>query len=187
MAGQSAVWWIKNSGGASGVGTEASALADSTNSAKWSGGEVVLFNEDPVTTTGGVIFTSEFTVRNSVAENTKVDGTGNDVQDMGLDGVDVIITGLFKDSDTDNDNITKLVAWLNEAKTATGYTEGRIGLRINDFPYFNMEPTATYGYILNDVRFIRDPNKENRTGFVMSLRVGGDIRGWFDANGYSAE
>jgi len=34
---------------------------------------------------------------------------------------------------------------------------------------------------------VRDPNKENRAGFVMTLRVGGDVRGWLDANGYSGE
>ena len=182
MAGQSALWWVKYNAS---NGTEATAEADTTNNAKWLGGEVILFNETPVTTPVGIIFNSEFNVRNSVAENTKVDGTGNDVQDMGLDGIDVVITGLFKDSDSDNDNIQKLMMWLNEDKTTTGYTEGRFGLRIDDFPYFNMIPTATYGYILNDIRFVRDPSKENRTGFVMSLRVGGDIRGWLDANNYN--
>lgn len=183
MAGQSSIWWIKSGG----TGTESAALADSTNSAKWSGGEVILFNETAVNTAGGHIFTSEYTIRNSVAENTKVDGTGNDVQDMGLDGVDVQITGLFKDTDATNNDVKKLMAWANEAKTTTGFTEGRMGLRVDDFPYFNMVPTSTYGYILNDLRFIRDPNKENRAGFVISLRVGGDIRGWFDTNGFSAE
>jgi hypothetical protein len=183
MSGQSSIWWTKSNG----TGTESGALADSTNSAKWSGGEVILFNETSVNTAGGHIFTSEYTIRNSVAENTKVDGTGNDVQDMGLDGVDVQITGLFKDTDATNNDVKKLMAWANEAKTTTGFTEGRMGLRVDDFPYFNMIPTSTYGYILNDLRFIRDPNKENRAGFVISLRVGGAIRSWFDTNGYSAE
>lgn len=187
MSGQSAIWWIKLSGGSAGVGTEASALADSTNSAKWTGGEVILFNETVIKSTGGHIFTSDFTIRNSVAENPKVDGNGNDVQDMGLDGIDVQITGLFKDSDSGNNDIKKLMAWVNEAKTTTGYTEGRFGLRIDDFPYFNMVPKSTYGYVLNNISFVRDPNKENRAGFVMSLRVGGDVRAWLDDNGYSGE
>lgn len=184
MAGNAAIWWVKSNAT---NGTESTATADVTNHAD---GEVVLFNEVPVSTIGGHIFTSEFSVRNSVAENTKVDGMGNDVQDMGLDGVDVQITGLFKDSDSGNTYIRKLISWVNEEKTTVGYTEGRFGLRVDDFPYFNMVPTKTnpvYGYILNDIRFIRDPTRENRSGFVISLRVGGDIRGWFNANGYSAE
>jgi len=106
---------------------------------------------------------------------------------MGLDGVDVQLTGLFKDSDVDNNDITKLMAWVNENKTTTLFTEGRFGLRIDDFPYFNMVPTSTFGYVLNDIRFIRDPIKNNRSGVVLSFRVGGDMRGWFDAGGFSAE
>ena len=79
------------------------------------------------------------------------------------------------------------MAWINEDKTTTGFTQGRFGLRLDDFPYFNLVPTSTYGYVLNSIRFVRDPNKENRAGFVMTLRVGGDVRGWLDANGYSGE
>ena len=184
MSGQSAIWWIKASGGAGGIGTEASAIADITN---FSDGEIVLFNETPVQTKGGNIFSSDFSIRNSVAENPKVDGNGNDVQDMGLDGIDVTITGLFKDSDASNTSIIKLMTWVNEAKTTTGYLEGRFGLRIDDFPYFNMVPKSTYGYVLNNISFVRDPNKENRAGFILSLRVGGNIRGWLDDNGYSGE
>jgi hypothetical protein len=184
MSGQSSIWWIKSNGGAVGVGTEASAVSDTTN---FTDGEVILFNETPIQGKGGNIFTSEFTIRNSVAENPKVDGNGNDVQDMGLDGIDVQITGLFKDSDSSNTSIQKLMTWVNEAKTTSGYTEGRFGLRIDDFPYFNMVPKSTYGYILNNITFIRDPNKENRAGFVLSLRVGGNVRGWLDDNGFSGE
>jgi hypothetical protein len=186
MAGQSAIWWIKSNGGTGSpkTGTEASAVSDTTN---FSGGEIILFNETSVNTAGGHIFNSEFSVRNSVAENAKVDGLGNDVQDMGLDGIDVQITGLFKDSDANNAYIKKLITWINEGKTTTGYTEGRFGLRVDDFPYFNMIPTSTYGYILNDLRFVRDPTKDNKTGFILTLRVGGDVRGWFNANGYNGE
>lgn len=184
MTGQSSIWWVKTSAT---NGNESTALADTTNSAKWSGGEVILFNETTVNTAGGHLFNSEFNIRNSVAENTKVDGNNNEIQDMGLDGIEVQITGMFKDVDATNNNIKKLMAWINEEKTTTGYTEGRFGLRIDDFPYFNMTPTSTYGYVLNNVRFVRDPNKENKAGFVMTLRLGGNVRGWFDANGYSAE
>jgi hypothetical protein len=185
MSGQSAIWWVKS--GASDPGTESNASNDATNVAKWSGGEVILFNETSVNTAGGHVFNSEFSVRNSVAENTKVDGNNNEVQDMGLDGIEVTITGLFKDTDATNNDIKKLMAWINEDKTTTGFTQGRFGLRLDDFPYFNLVPTSTYGYVLNSIRFVRDPNKENRAGFVMTLRVGGDVRGWLDANGYSGE
>ena len=185
MAGNSAIWWIKASAA---DGLEDTAKADATN---WTvpaqDGERLLFNESPVVTTGGVVFNSEFRIRNSVAENARVDGNGNDVQDMGLDGIDVQITGMIKDSDASNIAMQKFMQWINEAKTTTGFTEGRFGLRIDDFPYFNMVPVATYGYVLNDITFIRDPNKDNKVGFVLTLRVGGNLRTWLDANNYNGE
>ena len=69
----SALWWVKASAA---NGTEDTAIADTTNFAT---GEIIPFNEDSVTATGGHVFNTEFRVRNSVAENPKVDGNGNDV------------------------------------------------------------------------------------------------------------
>ena len=76
MDSNAALWWVK-SGAAN--GNESTAVSDTTNHAD---GEIILFNETPVVTKGGNIFQSEFSIRNSIAENPKVDGNGNDVQDM---------------------------------------------------------------------------------------------------------
>ena len=181
MASNSAIWWVKKSAA---NGTESTATSDTTNFAD---GEVILFNESPVVGKGGLIFQSEFNFRQSIAENKKVDGTGNEIQDMGIGGVEVQITGMIKDSDSSNTPVTKLMTWSNEEKTGTGFTQGRFGLRIDDFPYFNLVPTSTYGYVLNDITFARDPNKDNKVGFILTLRVGGDIRGWLDANSFNGE
>jgi len=181
MASNSALWWVKASAA---NGTESTATSDTTNH---SDGEVILFDEAPVVAKGGNVFNSEYSIRNSVAENPKVDGNGNDVQDMGLDGIDVVITGLIKDSDSSNTSMAKFMQFINEAKTTTGFTEGRFGLRVDDFPYFNMVPTSTYGYIMNDIRFVRDPTKDNKTGFILNLRIGGNVRGWLDANSFNGE
>ena len=191
MASNSALWWVKASAA---DGKEATALADTTNFAT---GEVILFDESPVVTTGGVIFTSQFGIRNSVPENPKVDGNNNDVQDMGLDGVDIELTGLIKDSDatwnvgtgvltSTNTSVLKLMTWMNENKTTTGYTEGRFGLRIDDFPYFNMIPTSTYGYVISNPRYIRDGDEVNKVRFFVTLRVGGAVKTWLDLN-YAGE
>jgi len=183
MVEQSAIWWIKDSGGVGGLGTEQSAIDDTTN---FTDGEIVYFNETPVITVGGHIFESRFNLRNSVAENPKVDGDGNDVQDMGIDGIDITISGLFKDVDTTSGDapIKKLMTWFRKEKTTTGYTEGNIGLRLDDFPYFNMVPTSTYGYVLQNPEFVRTGEEANKAGFVINLTVGGDRSGWLVANGF---
>ncbi len=181
MASNAALWWVK-SGAAN--GTESAATSDTTNFAS---GEVILFDETPEVTKGGVIFSSQFGIRNSVAENSKVDGNNNDMQDMGLDGVDVELTGLIKDNDSTNPSMLKFMTWMNEEKTTVGYTEGRFGLRIDDFVFFNMVPTSTYGYVIANPRFIRDGDEVGKVRFFVTLRVGGDVRGWLDTGGFSGE
>jgi hypothetical protein len=180
MVEQSAIWWVEDSAA---DGEEATAVSDIGN---FTDGEIVYFNESPVVTAGGHIFESRFSLRNSVAENAKVDGDGNDVQDMGIDGINVTITGLFKDVDTTSGDapIKKLLTWFRKAKTATGYTEGRLGLRLDDFPYFNMVPTATYGYVMQNPEFIRAGEDANKAGFTVNLVVGGDRAGWLTTNGF---
>ena len=178
MAGQSALWWVNDSAA---NGTEATATARTTDFAS---GDVILFNETPVVTAGGHIFESRFSIRNSVPENSKVDGDGNDVQDMGLDGADVVITGLFKDVDSSHDSITKLLTWMRKDKTATDFEEGRFGLRLDDFPYFNMVPTSNYGYVISNPEFIRSGEEDNKAGFSLSLTVGGDRALWLQDNGF---
>ena len=184
LASNSALWWVK-SGAANGL--EATALADTTN---YASGEIILFDETPEVTKGGVIFTSDFNMRNSVPENSKVDGNNNDIQDMGMDGVEIELTGLIKDSDSTNVSMSKFMTWMNEAKTTVGYTEGRFGLRLDDFPFFNMVPTKAnpiYGYVIQNPRFQRDPDEVGKVRFFVTLRLGGDVRGWLDAGGYSGE
>ena len=176
MAGEnSAIWRVKASAA---NGTEATADADVS---VFSNGEVVLFNPDSVASGDGTIFNTEFNIRNSVPENPKVAGNNNEIQDMGLDGLDVQIVGLLTDVNA-NTGITKpekLIKWMQNDKTVTGFTEGRFGLRIDDFPHFNVVPTSTYGYVLANLRFIRDPNFVDKVRFIATLRLGGDIASAF--------
>ena len=182
MANNAALWWVE-SGAAN--GQESTAVADTGNFAS---GEIVYFNVTPVVTSGGIIMTTEFNVRNSVPENPKVDGNNNDVQDMGIYGVSVQITGVIKDvADSDsNTDITKLMTWLNEAKTTTGYTQGRFGLRLDVFDHFDLVPTANYGYVLQNARFIRSPDLPGKVQVILNLVVGGAVKTWLDLN-YSGE
>jgi len=168
MAGENSAIWQVQSGAAN--GTETTATATHT----------VLFNPDPVLTSGQNIFQTEFTIRNSVPENESVASNNNEVQDMGLDGVDVQITGhLFRAKDRGATGVTedveKLIKWMRDAKTTTGFIEGRFGLRLDDFPHFNVDPASTYGYVLADIRFTRDGDDSDKVGFIATLRLSGDL------------
>lgn len=171
MVGQSAIWQVQDSAV---DGTEATAGASNT----------LLFNETPVVTAGGHIMATDFNLRRALGEIPDVDGPGNDLQDMDLSGVEIQVTGIIKDADSGNAAMAKLLTWYKENQEATDFEEGRFGLRLDDFPHLNMVPTSTYGTMIGNMRFARDPTRKNKAGFILILRVGGNISSWLAANGF---
>lgn len=121
---------------------------------------------------GNRVFGVDVTMRNSIPENTSLEGGDNDIEDMGIDGIDIAITGQFQNAASD---ITKLVAWWTAAKFATDFSKGRFGLEL-DFPVnFNVEPTATYGYQISNPALSIVYEKLKIVGFKITLRLGGAV------------
>ncbi len=130
------------------------------------------FDDNPVTVGEGQIFRTEITLRNSIPENTGLASGANDVEDMGPDGVDIQLTGFFKNGESDAD---KMVDWWLADKTTTGYTKGRFGLRLGTWEKFSIDPTFTFGYLIANPKFIIDGEQKKVIGFVVTLRLGGDV------------
>ena len=119
------------------------------------------------------MFRVTVTMRNSIPENTNVEGEENDIEDMGIDGIDIKITGQFRNTASD---ITKLVKWWKEDKFATGFIPGRFGLEL-DFPTdFNVEPTSTFGYQITNPTLEIIYEKKKIVGFTITLRLGGVVK-----------
>lgn len=165
MAGENtAIWRATTAQGA----TEAAALAENK----------ILFNSSPVITTGSYVWNTEVNYRNATPENPRVGGQINEVQDMGLQGIDVQITGQIRQSSSTTLDLTHLTTWLKEDKTIqVGFPKGRFGLRMDDMPQFNVEPTTTFGYVLAQARIIRDGEYKEKAGVVITLRFSGDPAG----------
>lgn len=138
----------------------------------------ILFNSEPVIATGSYVFNTEVNYRNATPENPRVAGQINEVQDMGLQGIDVQITGQIRQSSSTSNDLQNLVTWLQEDKTIqTGFPKGRFGLRMNDMPQFNVQPDLTFGYVLAQTRVIRDGEYKEKSGVVITLRFSGDPQG----------
>ena len=165
MAGENtAIWRATTAQGA----TEASALAVNK----------ILFNSTPVIATGSYVFNTEVNYRNATPENPRVAGQINEVQDMGLQGIDVQITGQIRQTSSITQDLKNLVTWLQEDKTIqTGFPKGRFGLRMDDMPQFNVQPDLTFGYVLAQTRIIRDGEYKEKSGVVITLRFSGDPQG----------
>jgi len=137
----------------------------------------ILFNPEPILAAAGYVFDTEVFYRNSVPENPKIAGKINEVQDMGLDGIDIQITGLLQPSST-NADITNLRDWLKEDKVdQTNFPKGIFGLRMDDLPQFNVTPKDDpdgYGYVLATCRFVRQGEFKEKLGVVITLRFSGD-------------
>ena len=138
----------------------------------------ILFNSQPVITTGSYVFNTEVNYRNATPENPRVAGQINEVQDMGLQGIDVQVTGQIRQTSSTTQDLANLVRWLQEDKTVqNGFPKGRFGLRMDDMPQFNVRPSTTYGYVLAQVRIIRDGEYPDKASIVITLRFSGDPTG----------
>ena len=165
MAGENtAIWRATTAEGA----TEAAALAEN----------IILFNSQPVEATGSYVFNTEVNYRNATPENPRVAGQINEVQDMGLQGIDVQVTGQLRQTSSTSGDLSNLVTWLQEDKTVqASFPKGRFGLRMDDLPQFNVEPATESGYVLAQTRIIRDGEYKEKAGVVITLRFSGDPQG----------
>jgi len=148
-----------------GNATEGGALAEN----------IITFNSEPVITTGSFVFNTEVNYRNATPENPRVAGQINEVQDMGLQGIDIQITGQLRQTSSISGDLAHLVTWLQEDKTIqSDFPKGRFGLRMDDMPQFNITPALTFGYVLAQARIIRDGEYRQKAGVVITLRFSGD-------------
>ncbi len=141
--------------------------------------EKILFNPTDIATNNGFVFASEVFYRNSIPENPKVAGQINEVQDMGLDGIDVQLTTRIQNSSdvSAGSKMDILKKWLIEDKTNPVFRKGRFGLRMDDNPIFNVTPddsSPLFGYVLANIRFLRPEDHKNKVDAIITLRFSGD-------------
>ncbi len=171
MAGENAAIWQVQASAAD--GTESTANGASANN-------VALFNDSAkVIGTQSVSYISNITVdfRRAVPENEAVNADNNELQDMGIAGLDIVIEGVSGDADNDvaTNFVNKISTWLQDGNTTTGYTKGRYGLRLDNAPQWNVVPTSALGMHLRDARFSYIGENMDKVHFVINLSLGGDI------------
>ena len=121
------------------------------------------------------MFNTEVNYRNATPENPRVAGQINEVQDMGLQGIDIQITGQIRQTSSVSADLANLVTWLQEDKTVqASFPKGRFGLRMDDMPQFDVTPALTFGYVLAQARIIRDGEYKEKAGLILTLRFSGD-------------
>jgi len=156
MAGNSAIWRATTNG------------AENNNS-----GDVIEFNGGAVPDSKSHIINTHFQLISSISTNERPKVTGDLTQDLGFSQLDVIITGSFSTPSSHlGSGIIK--KWLIEAKTNTAFPFGRFGLRLNDYPQFNLTPSEDRGYILYDSTLTRSAEYQ-KVDFVFKLRFNGSI------------
>lgn len=170
MAGENAALWRVPASAVD--GTEATASGASVNN-------VLLFNDtSKVIGDGGAYITDVLvSFRKAIPENESVNQNNNEIQDMGVSGLDLVITALGGNTDNDDPSnpVNKLSLWLQGSNSTTGYIKGRFGLRLDNSPQWNVVPTADYGFHLRDVQFTYMGEKKDVCSLVIKLSLGGAI------------
>ena len=125
MAGENSHLWQVQASAADGTRTTAGA----TNT--------ISFNATTKVPSDGAFITDiNINFRRAVPENEAVDADNNEVQDMGIGGLDITITGLTGNADNDDatNPVNKLSKWLQDGNTTTGFKKGRYGLTLGNAP-----------------------------------------------------
>lgn len=166
MAGENAHIWQVQSGAGSGQRTTAGATHTQS------------FNNTGREPSGGA-YISDISIdfRRAVPENEAVDADNNEIQDMGIGGLDITIKGVSGDTnnDTTSNLVNKFNKWLKDGNTVTGYTKGRYGLQLDNAPQWDVTPTSTYGYHIRYARFNYIGERRDLVEFEIGLSLGGDI------------
>ena len=79
------------------------------------------------------------------------------------------------DNDATANPINKISKWLQDGNTATLFTKGRYGLRLDNAPQWNVVPTSTLGYHIKDCVFRYVGEKKDLAEYTLRLALGGDI------------
>lgn len=158
MAGDSAIWRATTLG------------AEGSN-----GSDIIEFNLGAAPDNTSNITQTELEMDVGIGENEKAGGDINELQDTGLATITFTITGSIVSPSTSS-AVSRLKIWLIEGKTVdTLFPKARFGLRLNDFPGFNLTPTTTRGYMISNFRFIRPREFRGKLDFVATLRFNGDV------------
>lgn len=117
--------------------------------------------------------------RRAVPENEAVATDNNELQDMGIDGLDITLEGVIGDADSTSDStnsVNKLSKFIQDGNTITGFTKGRYGLRLDNAPQWNVVPHADYGYHIRDIKLNYIGENKDLVHFVILMALGGDIK-----------
>ena len=166
MAGENAYIWQVQSGAVNGQ----SGTAGTTHTQSFN-------NTTKVPSGGAYIEDIAVEFRRSIPENASVDANNNEIQDMGIEGLDIIIRGVSGNADYDNATnlANKFSKWLQDGNTTTGYTKGRYGLQLDNAPQWNVIPTSTYGYHIRSVSFRYIGEEKDLVEYTIAIALGGDL------------
>jgi hypothetical protein len=139
--------------------------------------DIIDFNNTPTLPDAtGAIQQTNITLTSAFSRNPKPKGKLDEIQDTGFASMDIVISGFI--SDPTNSGIPALIrVWLLEDKTTSTYIYGRFGFQLDDFPVYNVRPTANRGCMLTDWTWIRAGQTRGKAEFNATLRFNSNITG----------
>lgn len=172
MANENAAIWEVQSGAAN--GTESTATSTNTQ----------LFNPDSNKIEDGAFINSiAVSFRKATPENEAAATDNNEIQDMGISGFDISLSGASGNVNNDvaSNWLNKLIKWVKDGNTTTGYKKGRFGLRLDNIPQFNVVPNAnanslgtTYGFFITNPAWEFVGERKDRITWSLTLSMSGD-------------
>ena len=111
-----------------------------------------------------------------ITQTSALKGDVNPSQDGGVGSIRVHVTGIIKGRAAIAGRQT-LIKWLLNDKTTPNFPHGRFGTVFADLTEFNITPVGTaatgYGWLIEDIKLIKDGEWKNKTTFNMTLKYNG--------------
>jgi hypothetical protein len=151
------------------------------NASRASASDKISFETANITDDQGHIHQLEFKITTALADNEKPNAKLNELQDTQVDSITVVVTGSIHNwqtagaSGTQSTIPDKIKSWMCDKKSTSSFSKGRFGLELYDFPSFNVNPSSTLGYMIQDWTWIRDGDISGKTSFIATLRLNGTI------------
>jgi hypothetical protein len=147
-----------------------------TNAAITNGNNTVIEFDEAVADDSQYVTGTTIDIDVDITQTSALKGDINPSQDGGVGSLRIMLKGVIKGKAAILGRQT-LTRWLLEPKFTTNFPHGRFGTVLADLTEFNIEPLGTaatgYGWMIEDIQFIKDGEWQNKTVFTMTLKYNG--------------
>ncbi len=147
-----------------------------SNTVPTSGNEIIEFNLASLPDSTGSINQTDITLISAIAVNAKPKAKLDELQDTGFASLTFQISGFI--SDPSGSLIPdRIKVWMLDDKQTSSFPLGRFGMKLDDFPAYDIKPNANRGLMISEWTWVRAGETKGKAEFRATLRFNANNTG----------